>query len=161
MLTADTHHIGGYLCEDCKMEHDAQYENVLSCSSRQVASFVKWIQTQDFYKDTTIIISGDHPTMDNDYISGHYDKSQPRKVYDCFINATGDDTHSKNRIFNTFDLFPSTLAAMGVTIDGNRLGLGTNLFSGEKTLSEQYGLDTIDEELMENSKFYKKKILGE
>ncbi len=43
------------------------------------------------------------------------------------------------RTYTTFDNFPTTLAAMGVTIEGNRLGLGTNLFSSEQTLSERYG----------------------
>lgn len=99
MLTADTHHIGGFLCELCQNKHESQYENVLSCSSRQVAAFVDWIKNQDFYDNTTIIISGDHPTMDSQYIDAHYDNSKPRKVYNCFINAVGDAAHSKNRDF--------------------------------------------------------------
>ena len=52
------------------------------------------------------------------------------------------------------DMFPSTLASMGVTIQGERLGLGTNLFSAEPTLAEQYGIETIDEELVKESKFF-------
>ena len=161
MLTADTHHIGGYVCKYCKDEHESQYENVLSCSSRQVADFVSWIMEQDFYKDTTIVISGDHPTMDSQYIETHYDGSRPRKVYNCFINAAGDDLFSKNREFNTFDLFPTTLAAMGCEIEGERLGLGTNLFSGQQTLAEIYGLERIDSEFSRISRFYESEILGE
>ena len=160
MLTADTHHIGGYVCELCGNEHEAQYENVLSCSSRQVYHFVEWLQQQDFYENTTIVISGDHPTMDESYISQYYDESQPRKVYNCFINASGDDQYSKNREFNTFDLFPTTLSAMGVQIEGEHLGLGTNLFSGESTLAEDYGYDYIDDEFSKHSKLYEKEILG-
>lgn len=161
MLTADTHHIGGFLCELCQNQHESQYENVLSCSSRQVAAFVDWIKNQDFYDNTTIIISGDHPTMDSQYIDAHYDNSKPRKVYNCFINAVGDASHSKNRDFNTFDLFPTTLAAMGCEISGERLGLGTNLFSSEKTLAETYGQDKINTEFSQTSRFYKKEILQE
>ena len=34
---------------------------------RQVKEFVDWIQQQDFYENTTIVIAGDHPTMDKDF----------------------------------------------------------------------------------------------
>lgn len=160
MLTADTHHIGGYVCELCDNEHEAQYENVLSCSSRQVFHFVEWLQEQNFYENTTIVICGDHPTMDESYMSQYYDGSKPRKVYNCFINASGDAKHTKNREFNTFDLFPTTLSAMGVQIEGERLGLGTNLFSTQKTLAEQFSYEFIDEEFSKHSKLYEKEILG-
>ena len=161
MLTVDTHHVGGFLCELCKNEHEAQYENVLSCSSRQTAAFVKWLESQDFIKDTTVIITGDHPSMDAQYIESSYDGSKPRKVYNCFINAVGDDSNSKNRDFHTFDMFPTTLAAMGCKISGDRLGLGTNLFSGKKTLAETCGYDKIERELAKRSPFYEQQILGE
>ena len=34
--------------------------------------------------------------------------------------------------FSQFDMFPTTLAALGVKIEGNKLGLGVNLFSLNK-----------------------------
>ncbi|MCH5266978.1 MAG: sulfatase-like hydrolase/transferase [Lachnospiraceae bacterium] len=160
MLTVDSHHIGGYLCDLCKNEHESQYENVLSCASRQVASFVKWIQSQDFYANTTIVITGDHPTMDNDYITSHYDNSKPRKVYNCFINSAISTTNNKNREFDSFDLFPTILAAMNCELSGDRLGLGTNLFSSSDTLAEIYGYDMINEELSKTSRFYNEKMLS-
>lgn len=162
MLTVDTHHTGGYLCELCSDEHETQYENVLSCSSRQVNAFVKWLKKQDFYNSTTIIITGDHPSMDAQFIESCYDGSKPRKVYNCIINAACDNAYKeKKRNFNTFDMFPTTLAAMGCKITGNRLGLGTNLFSTSKSLAEKYGYDTIERELSRRSRFYEKEILRE
>ncbi len=68
LLTADTHFPDGYVCDLCQDEYDSQYENVYACSSRQVADFISWIQEQDFYENTTIVIVGDHKTMDNEYI---------------------------------------------------------------------------------------------
>ena len=65
---------------------------------------------------------------------------------------------TQNRQFGSIDMFPTTLAAMGVTIEGDRLGLGTNLFSGEKTLSEQYGHTQLDAELQKGSDFYFEKF---
>lgn len=161
MLTVDTHHIGGYYCKLCKKQYKDRYKNVLACASRQVTDFVSWIRKQDFYDNTTIVISGDHPTMDNNFIKAYYDKKQPRKVYNCFINSAVKTKYDKEREFNTFDMYPTVLASMGIKVDGERLGLGTNLFSGDKTLAEKYGYDKIDSEFDKNSKFYKKKILKE
>ena len=158
MLTVDTHFEDGYVCEQCQNEFgDNQYANVMACSSRQVDAFVKWIQQQPFYENTTIVISGDHLTMDSDFcndVSEDYERS----VYNVFINLPeGLDTSfekTHNREFATLDMFPTTLVAMGVTIEGDRLALGVNLFSDEQTLTEQYGRKGLDKELMKKSKFY-------
>ena len=55
--------------------------------------------------------------------------------------------NSVNREFNTMDMFPTTLASLGVNIEGNYLGLGVNLFSDQPTISEQYGRDMVNKEL--------------
>ena len=87
LLTVDTHFEDGYVCGLCTDEFgDDQYSNVMACSSRQVSEFVQWIQEQPFYENTTIVISGDHLTMDVDYcedVSSDYE----RKVYTAYINA--------------------------------------------------------------------------
>ena len=55
------------------------------------------------------------------------------------------------REYATIDNFPTTLAAMGVEIEGDRLGLGTNLFSDQDTLVERDGLDYVNTELQKAS----------
>ena len=154
MLTVDTHHIGGYKCEYCQDTHKEQYSNVMSCSSRQVAAFVEWIQQQDFYENTTVIICGDHPSMDRGYFDRNVPLNYTRRVYNCFINSAVATDYSKNREFTSLDLFPTTLAAMGCTIEGERLGLGTNLFSGVPTLAETMGYVQFDFQLAGRSDYY-------
>lgn len=158
MLTADTHFPGGYHCRLCREEYDEPYPNVLHCSARQVASFVKWIQTQPFYENTTIIISGDHLTMDPSLLET-VDENYVRTVYNCIINAPSMPVREKNREFATFDMLPTTLAALGVSMEGERMGLGTNLFSDEKTLTEEYGFEELNAELQKNSLFYNAQFL--
>ena len=51
------------------------------------------------------------------------------------INAPVENRTDITREYATLDLFPTTLAALGAEIDGNRLGLGTNLFSSDQTLT--------------------------
>ena len=161
MLTVDTHHIGGYVCELCKKEHEEQYENVISCSSRQVADFISWIKEQDFYENTTIVITGDHPSMDRQYMVKQVEDDYERLIYNCFINAAGEDTYSKNREFCSLDMFPTTLAAMGCSIEGERLGLGTNLFSGKETLIEEMGYEEFNSQVAMGSEYYEKEFLQE
>ncbi len=150
LLTVDTHFEDGYLCSECEDEFGDRYSNVFACSSRQVDEFVKWIQEQPFYENTTIVISGDHLTMDSDYctdISEEYE----RKVYTTVINAPVETQTQEFRNFTTFDLFPTTLAALGVTIENERLGLGVNLFSSVPTLLEENGVEKFNNGLLEKS----------
>lgn len=152
LLTVDTHFEDGYTCRLCEDEFDDQYSNVFACSSRQTADFVNWIKEQDFYKDTTIVLVGDHPTMDADFCNS-IPEEYVRKVYTCFINGASTRADHNKREYTTFDMYPTTLAAMGVKIEGDRLGLGTNLYSNEQTLLEKYGSDYEIGELNRKSHF--------
>ena len=154
ILTADTHFEDGYVCSQCGSEYDTQYSNVIRCSSKQVTEFVNWLKEQDFYDDTTIILSGDHITMDADYCNG-VDPQYERRTYTNIINPAVKPVSARHREYTTFDIFPTTLAAIGAEITGNRLGLGTDLFSDSPTLYERFGRATLEEELTRDSKFFR------
>jgi len=154
LLTADTHHVGGYPCTLCKRQYKENYDNVIACSSAQTAAFIQWLQQQPFYENTTIIIVGDHNSMDAKYFERNVDACYERHIYNCFINSAASTDNTANRQFTAMDLFPTTLAAMGCTIEGDRLGLGTNLFSDTPTLLEVYGYDVLAEELSKRAFYY-------
>ena len=155
MLTVDTHFPDGYVCDICEDKYDNQYANVFACSSRQTVQFIKWIQAQDFYEDTTIVISGDHPTMDPDF-TDNVDKKYTRKTYTCILNSAAGSGTGKAREFSTLDMFPTTLAAMGVEIEGDKLGMGVNLYSDTKTLIEEYGEQVCSDKMNLPSAFMDK-----
>lgn len=156
MLTVDTHFEDGYLCPVCQNSFkNDQYANVMACSSRQVSEFVKWVQQQDFYENTTLVIVGDHPTMDSDFCMD-IDKDYVRKVYTSYINPTIEVEVKKERNYTTFDFFPTTLSALGVEIEGERLGLGTNLFSDKQSLTERFGIKTMKKEVEKKSDLLEK-----
>ena len=152
LLTVDTHFEDGYVCPECKDEYGTQYANVMACSSRQLKAFIDWIKQQDFYENTTIVLNGDHLTMDKDFLDG-IDAQFDRRTFTAIINSAAKVEENKDREYNTLDLFPTTLAAMGCKIDGDRLGLGTNLYSSKKTLFEEYGENFVNTELAKNSEF--------
>lgn len=159
LLTVDTHFPDGYVCSKCKDKFSEQYNNVIACASHQVDEFLKWIKKQKFYENTTIVISGDHLSMDNQYITRCVPDNYDRRVYNCFINSAVSSENYKNRTFTSLDIFPTVLAAMGCEIKGERLGLGTNLFSEKQTLAEEMGYEEFNHKLMYSSNFYIKKFL--
>lgn len=158
MLTADTHFQDGYLCEDCPYKWDEQYKNVISCSSEKLGEFIEWIKKQDFYDNTTVVIAGDHLTMQTEFFELEEGQEYTKKVVCAIINSAVQ-AEEKNREYSTIDLYPTTLAALGAQIEGNKLALGTNLFSDEQTLIEKYGLTYVKEQLRKTSKFYDSNIL--
>lgn len=159
LRTADTHHIDGYVCSECKCEYEEQYENVFSCADRQLYEFIEWLKAQPFYENTTIVITGDHLTMDSEYITRNVDEDYERHIYNCIINSAISGNNYKNRQFASMDLFPTTLAAMGCRIEGERLGIGTNLFSQAPTLTEEMGVDEFEEQMSRRSEFYNNKFI--
>lgn len=104
LLTVDTHFADGYVCELCQNEFgDNQYANVMACSSRLVKEFIEWVQQQPFYENTTIILCGDHLTMDGDFCEGIEDYE--RGVFNAFINLPeGLDTANFGRPARRFRL---------------------------------------------------------
>jgi len=153
ILTADTHFEDGYVCELCGNEHDDQYANVFSCSDRQVYHFLEWLMEQDFWDDTTVVLCGDHTTMDSDFCD-NVPLDYGRRTYTVIINGLAEPVDaSRTRIYSTLDMFPTTLAAIGVEMSSDRLGLGVNLYSDTPTIIEEYGLDYCRDRLTEKSDF--------
>lgn len=157
MLTADTHFKDGYLCPDCPDSQDEQYENVILCSDKRIGEFVDWIRQQDFYKDTVVVLAGDHLSMDG-LISQSVGLDYGRKTYFSLLNGK-EYTLNKTRDYTTLDLFPTTLEAMGFEIDGHRLGLGTSLYADIPTLCESMGFDELNQQISYHNKRYEEEIM--
>lgn len=153
MLTVNTHFIDGYLEDDYVEVFDTQYENVIYNSDAQVYELVTWIMEQDFYENTTIVITGDHLTMQNSFFDD-VDDNYERTIYNVFINSAIDTEYEYDREFYTMDMYPTILASMGITIEDDRLALGTNLFSGVPTIYEEFGSDYVYEQLSYKSNYY-------
>ena len=153
LLTANTHHVGGYIEESCEQKFNDNYANAIYCSAGQLDEFVSWLKEQDFYENTVIVIVGDHLSMDPNFFD-NIDADYQRTVFNLFINSSVTTKNTNNRVFTTMDMFPTTLASMGVKVEGDKLGLGTNLFSDKQTITEEYGFDYVNSEISKNSLFY-------
>lgn len=160
METADTHFPDGYLSKHASKKHASQYANVISYSTKEAVNFIKWIQKQPFYKDTTIVVTGDHLSMDKKFFKD-FDKSYHRTVFNLILNPATTTTRVNNRKFSPVDMYPTILASMGVQIEGDKLGLGTNLFSDKQTLIERDGLKTVQEGFEAKSNFFNNTFISE
>ena len=142
LLTVDTHFPEGYLCQQCGRQYRKagynRFYDVAACSSHQTAAFIDWIQQQTWYQNTTIVIMGDHPFM-NDSLLPNPDIHN-RYWLDIFINATATAKTTK-RQFSSFDMYPTILESIGADIDGHQLGFGVSLWSDVPTLLEM-NIDT-------------------
>lgn len=160
ILTLDTHHPDGYLDASCPKLYDKQFANVLRCSSREIRSFVDWLRQQGFYNDTTIVILGDHLSMDVTFFED-IPATYPRRIFNAFINAPSKPVQEKNRIYTTMDYFPTILDAIGVKIDKPGLGLGRSLWRDVKTLPEKLGISQFHNEISKKSKVYDSMLYGD
>ena len=163
METADTHRPHGYLSKNAPTPYSDQYANVIAYSSSETVKFVRWIQQQPFYENTTVVLIGDHLSMDTDFFED-FDPNYLRTQFNLILNPAPNVSNTpaerfKNRQYSNFDMFPTILASMGVEIKGNRLGIGTNLFSDEPTVYEEYGFDFVNNELEKKSDFMNNNIL--
>ena len=159
LLTADTHFENGYTDISCPYNYDNPYANSINCTDIMLGDFINWIKKQEFYENTTIIITGDHLTMQSDFYDEILPEDYKRTIYNVIINSREEAKTNKNREFTLLDMYPTTLSSLGVNIDGNKLGLGVNLYSKEKTLVEKIGYKELDSEISKKSLYYETEIL--
>ncbi|MBR2134484.1 MAG: LTA synthase family protein [Eubacterium sp.] len=163
---ADTHRPGGYIGENTPTPYENSYANAVAYSSSEVVKFVQWIQSQPFYENTTIVLIGDHLSMETDFFEFYgFTPEYERRQFNLILNpdpsvANVSTSVTTNRLWSNWDLYPTILASIGAKIDGERLGIGTNLFSGDETVFEQYGVDFVNAELEKASDLYTNEILG-
>ena len=94
--------------------------------------------------------------MAAEYIHDTYSSNFDRRVWNAFIHSRVKPIKEKNRDFTTMDFYPTILAALGYKIKGDKLGLGTNLFSDKPTLTEEIDADLVDQEIKRKSDRYRR-----
>ncbi len=152
VLTVDTHTPDGFVDPECENKFDKQLKNSVACVDCLLGEFMEWMEKQDFYKDTTIVILGDHLSMPC-MLTEELKQDSDREVVNIFINPL-KTTERTNRSFCMFDLMPTIIESMGGEIKGGRLGLGTSLFCGKKTLIERDKRCEFDKKIYEKSRLY-------
>lgn len=152
IATIDTHTTSRFIDERICSGMQGEYSNVIKCNDRIINNFIKWLQKQDFYKDTSIVVVGDH--LSYEYGLGEIEN---RRIFNAFINPKFSKKPSldliKNRKITHFDIAPLILDSLGFRVES--FGLGRNpLYS--KTLLEQMNKDEFNKLMTQDSKIYEK-----
>lgn len=155
ILTADTHTLDGYVDVDCDSKYQDNYSNSIVCASKQLYNFVIWLQSQDFYKDTVVVITGDHLTMQPNYVAPY----EQRSVFNLILNSDRVTENNNNRLFSVLDMFPTILYSMNIDFNSDKLALGTNLYSNAKTIFEKYTVASTNFEFSKKSVFYNNEFI--
>ena len=154
LMTIDTHAPEGTSYKDCKSVSEDKYFNSIYCADITINSFINWLKEQDFYENTTIVLTGDHLSMSS------LVEVDNRSIYNVIINSKVEPENDKNRLFTNLDMYPTILASLGVEIEENQLGLGVNLFSNKKTLAEKYTFVEFVTQMSYYSRFYNDELLN-
>jgi phosphoglycerol transferase len=147
-FTIDTHAPHGFYDPNCIKSTDENNDNErlkasIRCVSRELKTFIDSLKQKHFYKNTSIIIFGDHLFMGTSLVNNFSN----RKWVNIFINPSKTPIAEEKRLFSDIDMFPTILSSIGFNIDGDRLGFGTDLFSDKKTFVERIGLDSLNKEI--------------
>lgn len=151
LLTVDPH-----FGNDVEPGHGANYgdmRDLIIYQDELIGNFVKWIKNQENSEDTVIVVTGDHFLM-ADKIANYAFKNMERSVYSCIINSKAPQKTTEKRQAAVWDLAPTFLEALGFSWDSHRFGLGTSLYTTEKTMLEQVGIETWNNESFRLSKKY-------
>ena len=159
-LTTDTHFKHGWLDEEACPEFkpavksdEATFKAAIRCASKQLGQFIAWAKGQPWFQTTTIVIVGDHLWGTELFIPK--DHLVQQQIYDstvthqaqndlyrrwvCIYINSAVEPATRFRQYSSFDIFPTTLEALGFEVEGHALGFGRSLFSSARTLVEEFG----------------------
>lgn len=158
LSTMDTHE-PGFLSPPCVDQgFSADWAGYVKCSLSQVQRLLRHISEKGWEDQFVILVMGDHltrmPEMDGvdlKHVKGRF----------VLCSLKRDATLLPVRsVITHFDLFPTLLAALGFTVEGERLGFGYNVFSSEVVPPEGYR-DTLRKRVLGRSKTYESLWLPE
>ncbi len=158
LSTMDTHE-PGFLSPPCvEKGYSENWAGYVTCSLSQVERLLEHIRDRGWEDQFVILVMGDHQArmakMDN------VDLKHVKERY-VLCSLQRDATLKPMRsIITHFDLFPSLLAALGFSVEGDRLGFGYNVFSSEVMPEKNYR-SRLKKRVLSHSKVYESLWLPE
>ncbi len=154
ILTIDTHGMDGRLSKTCLKKGGHNFEDVVECSSAEVANFIHYVADKGWLDRVTIVVTGDHLVMGN-AVSDRLSQVQNHYIYNLLISDRQLQKSRDNIVH--FDLYPSILKALGFNWDDDKLGLGYSALGVKKSeLNVKTRLARLKKTILSNSQAYKK-----
>lgn len=158
LSTMDTHE-PGFLSPPCVDEGFSEnWAGYVKCSLSQVERLLKHIRDKGWEDRFVILVMGDHQARMAEMDDVDLKRVKGRYVL-CSLQR--DATLKPERtIITHFDLFPTILAALGFSVQGDRLGFGYNVFSTDVKPEKNYR-DRLRKRVLSHSKVYESLWLPE
>ncbi len=158
LSTMDTHE-PGFLSPPCVDEgYPANWSGYVKCSMTQVERLLRHITDRGWEDQFVILVMGDHQAR-----MAKMDDVDLKHVKDRYVLCSLQRDASLvpvRSVITHFDLFPSLLAALGFSVEGERLGFGYNVFSKEVTPEKNYRA-RLKKRVLSHSKVYESLWLPE
>jgi phosphoglycerol transferase len=151
LLTVSTHPGEGYLTERCKAAGGKSFQDIVSCSSVEVASFVRYMEAKGYLANTNVVILGDHLAMTNP-VSDQLAQPKTRSIFNRWISK--EITKKNRETILHFDIAPSILDFIGIESESGRYGLGYSAFSEKKEMPPVGWIADIEKNVMNQSSYY-------
>jgi len=148
LFSLDTHTPEHHQDKACAQRFN-DLRDTFICTDSIVQDFLTWFEKTPYYKNTTIVIVGDHLLQARLKTKGH----PQRGIYNVFLNLPPHLHINSSRHFSTLDIPATVLESLGIELKQHRFGLGYSLFNEEKTLAEKIP-DSLNTKLMQPSKIY-------
>lgn len=132
MITLDTHQPDIYLDDRC-LQSDNYNEDTILCADLMASNFISWLKEQSFYKDTTVVVLGDHIINSS---TNMFSSQKQRQIFNLILNSSIEKNLETNHSWTVLDIAPTILNAIGVEFENAKFGLGRSLYANNPTLYE-------------------------
>ena len=149
--TIDTHGPDGHFSKYCQSHGIKDFPGIVECTSNQVAELILFMQKRGYFKDTNVVIMGDHLAMENPV----YDKLESMKerhIYNRLISAKPITKNRENILH--FDMFPTILTLIGFNVEGGKLGLGYTAINQNHSQPPVNEFEEMEADLLNQSDEY-------
>lgn len=152
LLNVDTHFHDNFVDKEHCAGFEQSYLGVIQCTDKLMGDFVRFVQNSKFGENTTIIILGDHLSMNHKI----FNAETKRFIYNAFINPQFTQkptiTLTKNRKLSHFDITPLILDSLGIRTES--FGLGRNPLYSKSLLESEFDINGFNALLVQRNKVY-------
>ncbi|TVU92547.1 sulfatase-like hydrolase/transferase [Vreelandella titanicae] len=146
------HAPNGYPSQSC-VERQGEFDGQdilysVECATWLARDLIERLRTEGLLDNTLVVILSDHLTM---RVSVWDQLTALDRDNTLIMLGNGIEHQRIRRDATMLDVFPTLLDALGFPLERDRAGLGTSLFSSNRTLVEVHGIEVLNERLREET----------
>ncbi|OJA06228.1 sulfatase-like hydrolase/transferase [Halomonas sp. QHL1] len=146
------HAPNGYPSQSC-VERQGEFDGQdilysVECATWLARNLVERLESEGLLDNTLVVILSDHLTM---RVSVWDQLTALDRDNTLVMLGNSIEPQRIRRDATMLDVFPTILDAMGFHLERDRAGLGTSLFSSNRTLVEAHGIEVLNERLREET----------